>query len=442
MMTLNRLTRVIVALSAAIMATACTNEVDNPNKNTTVDPEYVYDDDYYTYSTDTCVTGKAESITYSTAILTGKLNLKTASSVPAGSQYGILVSASTDDPQIGGDGVKEIKSTTKVLIYKCQATGLAMGTTYYYRAYLREGGTRKIHYGKVFAFVTEKCDVETLDASAVGFCSATVRGKSSIKLNQASFNGSFGVLFSSRQTDKPNAQVDKFISGKVAPNDSTTFEVQLSDLTPGNTYVYQAYLKIDTAYYYGTVKSVTTHSIVFSDSDLPVDLGLSVRWASRNIGAESAELAGTYFGYGDPTGEMTTSDYTQYPNQDICGTEYDMASENWGVGWQLPSWEQVQELADNCDWLWTTFRDVKGYAILSRTREAAIFLPACGYAAPGEDGRTLIGEDMADPVGFYWTGNKTNYQRSAYSLKISSLEVDIYNLGDKSHGFNVRAIAE
>lgn len=422
---------------------ACTNEVGGGDSDG-VAPELKFDEQYFTSSTDTSVTGRSENVTFSSATITGKINnMGGIQKLPAGSTFGILLSASASDPQYGADGVVTLRSQRRALVYTCEAAGLNMGTVYYYRSYFRDGRTRKVYLGRVFAFCTERCDVVTMSPSKVGFCSATVRGRSGIKLNQTSFKGSFGVLFTARQTDRPNAGVDKFVSGRVAAGDSVVFDVDLADLTPGGRYLYQAFLKIDTAYYYGSVMSFTTPSLAFSDSDIPVDLGLSVRWASRNVGAASADLAGTYFAYGDPTGQMNTSDYTQYPNSDIVSTDMDMATANLGVGWQLPTFEQFKELAEGCDWLWTTYKGAQGYAVMSRDGANAIFLPACGYSVPTKDGgREILGYDISSPQGFYWTGSKSGLARSAYSLSFSASDVNVYNLGDKSYGFSVRPVAE
>lgn len=433
-----------LALLAGLLA--CTNEVE---KTDPISPENRYDEEYYGTSKDTSVTGASTNVTFCSATLAGKINnVASVQKLPSGSTFGVLISSSTSNPQYGGTGVTEVRSTKKALVYTCQATGLNMGTIYYYRSFYRDAKTRIVYQGRVFAFQTETSSVTTLAPSKVGFISATVQGKSSVKINQSSFTGSYGVLFTDRQTDKPNAAVDKFYTGKVAANDSVVFEVNLEGLEPGKKYLYQAYLKIDTAYYYGSVMSFTTKSLTISDSDIPVDLGLSVRWGARNVGASSADLAGTYFPYGDPTGEMTSTDAKDYPNSDIvANSKYDMATVNLGVGWQLPTFEQFKELADECDWLWTTYKDAQGYAVMARDGSAAIFIPACGYAnVPNSEGTREIngGQDIASPQGYYWTGNRSTVaSSSAYALFFSAEKgANPYFTTYKYYGLPVRPVAE
>jgi hypothetical protein len=94
-------------------------------------------------------------------------------------------------------------------------------------------------------------------------------------------------------------------------------------------------------------------SIVVEDGSTAeaVDLGLSVKWASHNVGATKPEEYGTYFGWGDTTGKKTSQNNDEYPNanppKNICGTEYDAAHVLWGGSWRMPTKEQAQ------DWLIT-----------------------------------------------------------------------------------------
>ena len=77
---------------------------------------------------------------------------------------------------------------------------------------------------------------------------------------------------------------------------------------------------------------------LISKAQTAVDLGLSVRWADCNLGAEKPEDYGGLYGWADPTGECTDTNvyddnwnwladslYGGYmPTRDICGTLLDM----------------------------------------------------------------------------------------------------------------------
>ena len=90
------------------------------------------------------------------------------------------------------------------------------------------------------------------------------------------------------------------------------------------------------------------------DETTAVDLGLSVKWASFNIGASSEEEKGLLLGWGDITGLNTSRDLNYfpslYPKGDIVNTKYDFVKTSWGDKWRLPSTKETQELIDKCTW--------------------------------------------------------------------------------------------
>ena len=133
----------------------------------------------------------------------------------------------------------------------------------------------------------------------------------------------------------------------------------------------------------------------------PVDLGLSVKWASWNVGASAPEEFGGRYGWADPTGEKRTTELDDYPSatppENICGTEYDIARAQWGDGWRLPSQAEFQELIDNCTWEWTEMNGVAGRRATA-TNGNSIFFPA----AASRDGETV--SNQVGQRGCYWSG--------------------------------------
>lgn len=119
-----------------------------------------------------------------------------------------------------------------------------------------------------------------------------------------------------------------------------------------------------------------------TDSKIPnaVDLGLSVKWASWNVGASSEEDYGKYFFWGDRDTTRTDFDTDrQFPDLGmfIEGTEYDVAHNMYGGAWRLPTQAELDELVGLCEWTWTTKNGVNGY-VITGTNGASIFLPASG----------------------------------------------------------------
>ena len=114
-----------------------------------------------------------------------------------------------------------------------------------------------------------------------------------------------------------------------------------------------------------------------------VDLGLSVKWAMYNVGADSPEEFGNYYAWGetDTKSSYSSSNSITYgiDIDDIAGnTEYDAAAANWGDSWRLPTGEECEALIDSCTWAWTTLNDVNGYKVTG-TNDNSIFLPYAGY---------------------------------------------------------------
>ena len=88
------------------------------------------------------------------------------------------------------------------------------------------------------------------------------------------------------------------------------------------------------------------------------------------------------------------------------------ATANWGDKWRMPSKEEVDELTQHCNWIWTTHNNVNGYKVTGPNGNS-IFLPAAGYRGSGPT--YPAGED-----GLYWTNTteKQNICPLATSIQI------------------------
>ncbi len=132
-----------------------------------------------------------------------------------------------------------------------------------------------------------------------------------------------------------------------------------------------------------------------------VDLGLSVKWATFNVGATSPTDLGGLYGWGDVTGTNHSENSDEYPSANppasICGTEYDIATKMWGSEWRMPSQAEMVELAEKCTWEWTTVDGVNGMTVTG-TNGNSIFLPA-GATRTGDTVSGMVGKR-----GNYWSG--------------------------------------
>ncbi len=132
-----------------------------------------------------------------------------------------------------------------------------------------------------------------------------------------------------------------------------------------------------------------------------VDLGLSVKWATCNVGASSPSDYGNYYAWGETTTkfEYTVENSKTYNKniRDISGNaQYDAARANWGSSWRLPTQKEMQELVDRCTWTWATQGGHNGYKVTSKTNGNSIFLPAAGYR------NGSLSNDVGE-YGFYWS---------------------------------------
>ena len=183
-----------------------------------------------------------------------------------------------------------------------------------------------------------------------------------------------------------------------------------------------------------------------------VDLGLSVKWATQNVGASSPSDYGGYYAWGETETKSSydLSNYFDYLDDEgdswgiykiggktsISPTSgHDTARENWGGSWRMPTRAEFGELCDNCEWTWTSQGGHKGYLVTSKINGKSIFLPAAGWRF-GTDTRS-VGE-----FGEYWSSTLSSLY-SEYALYLiflgSSHGTDCHGRGV---GRSVRPVTE
>ena len=171
-----------------------------------------------------------------------------------------------------------------------------------------------------------------------------------------------------------------------------------------------------------------------------VDLGLSVKWATCNVGATSPEDYGHYFAWGEtsPMDEYTDDNCSTYGKQmgDIAGdAQYDAATANWGGDWRMPTEAEMQELLNNCTWEWINTNGVNGYKVTGPSG-ASIFLPAAGCRY----GSSL---DHAGSYGRYWSSTPSvSNDDNAYDLFFFSDGLIMGDRGYRNIGLSVRPVVE
>ena len=250
-----------------------------------------------------------------------------------------------------------------------------------------------------------------------------------------------GVVYSTN----PNPVITN-LSNTIRPCGSGTgeFTYNITDLQPNTTYYLRAYAKNDAGTAYGEEVNFTTEDIAISEPTGIengygyVDLGLSVKWATMNVGASKPEGYGDCFAWGEVTAK-TTYDWstykwcngsydnlTRYNNSSVYGTvdnktqlafSDDAAFKNWGGSWRMPTDAEWTELREQCTWIWTTESGVYGYKVISKTNSNSIFLSAAGYYY---DSSLFSAND-----GYYWSSSlSTDYPGYAWGVSFSSSNVN------------------
>ena len=244
-------------------------------------------------------TGGTESVSSGGATLQGSYSGETGAITEVGFYYGTTNNPST---KVAAEGTSS--SFSKAL------TGLNSNTTYYYKAYVIEGGEERL--GDVTSFRTK----------AIATASVTTSAASSVGQTSKTLNCAYA---------EANGTVSR-VGFKYGTNgNSTPFSKSLTGLTAGTTYYFKAYVveynenSGSTEYRYGTERSFTTlsdtpqptWSSYLSDYGMPdvSGLGVSLRqtgsndrddnWYGINTSNNKRQIAIHTYSSGAPNDEET-----------------------------------------------------------------------------------------------------------------------------------------
>lgn len=166
--------------------------------------------------------------------------------------------------------------------------------------------------------------------------------------------------------------------------------VNFTALKPNTYYTIAPYVILDGQTYW-TGNSVKRTKIHYSYTEPDaVDLGLSVKWASFNLGATSPSEAGYYFAWAEteprtisPGYDHKWSNSNKYVIQSGDGqmdSADDAAAVNLGNGWRIPTRDEWLELKYDCTWTEEILDEVAGIRATSTKNGNSIFFPYAGYA--------------------------------------------------------------
>jgi hypothetical protein len=191
------------------------------------------------------------------------------------------------------------------------------------------------------------------------------------------------------------------------------------------------------------------------DAPKYVDLGLSVKWATCNVGAISAEEVGEYFAWGETEskefydwttykwceGEEDTqtkycsnASYGKVDKKEVLELADDAANVKLGGKWRVPTTAEFDELKDKCMWVWTNENGVYGYKVISSVNAKSIFLPATGY---------VKGVKVYDEYAscYYWSNQvHTRAPFDAYAFYVSIDGDSFWSRTDRYYGVTIRPV--
>lgn len=137
-------------------------------------------------------------------------------------------------------------------------------------------------------------------------------------------------------------------------------------------------------------------SLTFTEDAKPepameyVDLGLSVKWATCNLGATKDDEIGNYYAWGETepkveysenTWKFNSENRTKYNDDDnklVLDPEDDAATVALGADWRMPDYTELEELMQQCEWTWTTDKERPGFLVKSNKNGNTIFIPTSG----------------------------------------------------------------
>ncbi len=209
-------------------------------------------------------------------------------------------------------------------------------------------------------------------------------------------------------------------------------------------------------------ENLTEEVITYEYVDL--DLTTGTLWATCNVGATSPEEYGDYFAWGETASK---SDYswdtykyggfyslTKYCNSSDYGKDGftdnlitleasdDAATANWGSDWRMPTKKEMEELAVECTWTWTTDYNstgTAGYIVSSKAagNTNSIFLPAASFRNATEE------PSGNGSYGYYWCSSldaENNDPTRAWNFTIYSGSNNDIETNSRYYGLSVRAV--
>lgn len=171
---------------------------------------------------------------------------------------------------------------------------------------------------------------------------------------------------------------------------------------------------------------------------LAIDLGLSVKWADRNLDAYSSTDTGGLYAWAEltPKNKYTWENYKHWVSSGKFGpflekhfskeihsidSSDDAITRKYGKPWRIPTAIEFQELISKCRWVKTTENGKAGFRIYGNNGNS-IFL-------------------LTEGVEHYWTATRMQKHQHAKVLDIHYSKIQLFYRA-RYYGFNLRGVCD
>lgn len=343
----------------------------------------------------------------------------------------------------------------------CRITGLQPGTTYYYKTIFCKSLYGDSHvgiiYGELASFTTKDVDILVAKRAKTGPHWAALFGTSAkfttLETDTNAYKPHVNLYISKSKEDLSAEKISSVTNVKTVELESSGTE--LSDSIKFNWlqdhtqyYVRAAFAEDIYHKHMSDIVYIATNEVTYTAN--PIDMGLSVQWSDRNLGAEYIEDYGAYFAWGEtePKKKYTKENYL---NKNLYGKTwfeslkdtvilagnptYDAATAKLGKGWRIMSITDIMELEEKCEKTKCERNGATGF-LYTAANGNSIFLPRVymawdnHYLPQISDGCSyyLFEEDMIhwctsqlkdDDEGVYWDAHFCDY----YGMQIRPVYV-------------------
>ena len=354
---------------------------------------------------------------------------------------GVLYTESINDAQIlfnsWKDGINNdlCKTKGKTTIktdgtIEAQITELTPETNYAYCVFFESLNGKERRIGTIGNLTTISFEpiFQTAYAENVRYYDFILNGNIIISTADKKYCDCY-VLISERQ------DMENYIQKEIETiNDDGTFILKIGNLFSGTEYYYKTCIKIKKTgeALFSELYSVTTKGF----DEMAVDLGLSVKWASCDFGAQTPEEDGTCYAWGAliPNKKGSLDSYSYYSGgkyinigTSISGDErYDIIKKTMSGKWRMPSFGEIEELYNSCnidvvigdDDLYLKFTGPNGKHILIKEHCNCYTTKLEDVAMPGYTPQPKTTEV------FRWTGSldENNHEKALVFCSVINLQ--------------------